>query len=97
MLRKCETRKMTHHTPWRTEAGRTLSSKRHGFPVVAQKLEKTDSGTARFLIFRPEIGNDVKALLGSGTREDVQAAMAEAERMTERRAELGFLRTRAAR
>jgi hypothetical protein len=97
MLRKCKRRKMTHHILWRTEGSGTLSSERHGFQLVVQKLEKTDTGAARFLIFRPEIRDDAKAPLGSGAREDVQAAMAEAERMAERCAELGFLRTRAAR
>jgi hypothetical protein len=87
---------MTYHTSWRTEISGTLSSEHHGLRLVVQRLEENGSA-ARFLIFHVGTGHDAKALIGSGAKEDVQAAMAEAERMAERCAELGSLRARAAR
>jgi len=84
-------------TLWRAEAAGTLSSERHGLQLLVQTLEQPHSGAARFLIVRPGTRDHAKALLRSGGREDMQAAMAEAERMAERCVELGFLRTRAAR
>jgi hypothetical protein len=85
--------KMTCHTLWHTEVTGVLSSETRGFRLVVQKHEKTES-TARFLIFRLGAGNGGEALVGSGTRENVQAAMDDAERIAGRCAELHFVPTR---
>jgi len=81
---------MVQHQLWRTEATRTLSAESHGFRLVVQMREET-GGTARFLVLRPGTAEISEALIGSGDKDDVRAAMTEAELMAERCAALGLL------
>jgi hypothetical protein len=68
---------------WRTEPVGVLSAEKCEFRLVVQGLEKI-SGGARFLVLRRSTPESPDTLVGSGIREDLRSAMADAERMAER-------------
>ncbi len=72
---------MGYHGIWRTEPDGVLAAEADGVRLVVQAPEEA-GGTARFLVLRRDGGGE--ALLGSGTEDDMRAAMKAAARMAER-------------
>ena len=74
---------MAREAIWRTEPVGVLSAEKREFRLVVSGLEKTRGG-ARFLVVRRGTRGRPDILIGSGIREDLRSAMADAERMAER-------------
>jgi hypothetical protein len=60
-----------------------LSAEKREFRLVISGIEKVRGG-ARFLVLRRGTRGRPDVLIGSGIREDLRSAMADAERMAER-------------
>jgi len=78
---------MTSQASWRTEPAGALLAEKREFRLVVEGLENISSG-ARFLVLRRGTRESPDRLIGSGIREDLRSAMADAERMAERCADL---------
>lgn len=68
---------------WHREPDGVLAAEADGFRLVVQTAEKVD-GLVRFLVLRRETKDGQYNILGSGTKEDVGAAMKAAEQMAQR-------------
>ena len=76
---------MEHHV-WQTEPNNVLSSAAGEFRLIVRRMD----GCARFLVLRcpREATDDPHTLAGSGTEDDVRAAMTGAEEMAARLTDL---------
>jgi hypothetical protein len=74
---------MVHHDLWRMECPGVISADSGDFRLRVQPPEKV-GGAVRFLVLRRRTAELPEALIGSGTKDTVRAAMAAAERMAER-------------
>jgi hypothetical protein len=83
---------MAREALWRTEPVGVLSAEKREFRLVVSGLEKFRGG-ARFLVVRRGTRGRPDILIGSGIREDLRSAMADAERMAERCAGLNPVQT----
>ena len=68
------------HELWRLEPGGVLSAGIEDFRLVVQAPDQAGS-PVRFLVLRVAPGRSQDALIGSGSSDDVQAAMTTAEQM----------------
>jgi hypothetical protein len=73
---------MTHEL-WHTERNGVLSTEVGRFRLVV-KVPREVGGMVRFLMLGRGTGGSPDALLGSGNKENVRAAMEAAEQMAER-------------
>jgi hypothetical protein len=73
------------HELWRLEPGGVLSAGIEDLRLVVQAPDQAGS-PVRFLVLRVAPGCSQGTLVGSGSSDDVQAAMAAAERMARDRA-----------
>lgn len=72
---------MGYHDIWRTEPDGVLAAEANDLRLVVQAPEEV-GGAVRFLVLRCD--SEGQTILGSGTEDDVRAAMKAAARMAER-------------
>ncbi len=77
---------------WRTEAAGVLAAESSDLRLIVQ-APKEVGGAVRFLVLRRGEAGAPDSILGSGTRNDVLAAMTAAAQVAERCARLGLLET----
>ncbi len=75
---------MDEQQPWRPGPDGKLATWRHGFHLVIHEF--AEQRLVRFLVMRCGGKGQAPALLGSGTRDSVAAAMRASEWMAERMA-----------
>ncbi len=68
---------------WHTEGRGVLSAEINNFRLAVQAPERV-GGAVRFMVLRRETSDGQEVLIGSGSEDNVRAAMTVAERMAER-------------
>jgi hypothetical protein len=74
---------MARLEPWRANPDGSYAAETEEFRLIVSASEGK-GGCARFLVIRRGIGHFPDTLIGSGTMDNVHAAMTAAERMAER-------------